>query len=73
MPIFAALKISLNLNQKENSMNTEVITSKLNWRYLLGVAATMAIVLIMYNAFVSEYMTNDGEIKRKFKLPKISE
>lgn len=54
-------------------MNTEVITNKLNWRYLLGVAATMAIVLIMYNAFVSEYMTNDGEIKRKFKLPKISE
>lgn len=54
-------------------MNTEVITSKLNWKYLLGVAATMAVVLIMYKLFVSEYIDNNGEIKRKFKLPKVSE
>ena len=54
-------------------MNTEMITSKLNWKYLLGLGATMVIVLIMYKVFVREYITENGEIKRKFKLPKVSE
>lgn len=48
---------------------TKPITEKLNVRYLVGVAATIAVVLLMVHFFVKVETDDHGEIHFGFNNP----
>ena len=50
-------------------MNTEIVTSKFQMKNILGTAAVMLVVIILWKLFVTQYVASNGEIKTKFKSP----
>ena len=48
---------------------TKPITDKLNVRYLVGIAATIAVVLVMVHFFVKVETEQQGEIHFGFNNP----